>query len=386
MKKLSKTIAACDPDELPTLTERMPPEASRARIRKKVREKLDAKPAPTLRIIKALRPIAAAFTVILGIVLTIALIPIARNFIANAALPEFTPGTDTIDTPPIEFPENDSRLKLTEIAEDGTNYYFRFAFTSETPIDAAALICRNVVFQNATTGYEISSYSWDIDDAAYVRNALLAGDVFCGVPSGTEVGFQFKAHKGRVKDGDILSLTIDGLVAADLPEEVPVITPLADSLSLTFTAGEAIFEDPNAITNAIGTTEGPITVIGTREDKSLTYFRFRVELDQPLAGQFILAGDSRITNAEGGMVNYTYNPRELTEQSIGASIMAGDIMAVCEVGSDFIEFEHSVATSRLAKGEVLTLTVTDLICVETEDAVEMTIHPLFDTISVTFAY
>ena len=385
MENFAKLIAACDPDELPALRVQLPPEKSRARIRRRVREKLHPAAYHPARF-GALRGLAAAFAVLLGITLTITLIPSVRNFIANSAFPTLTPGVDT--TSPIEFPETNETLRLQDIVEDGNTLYFRFVLKIPEEIDTAALLCRNVTLTTAD-GDILKQYGWDIDDPKVVANALLAGDVFCGTGGQNEVMFQFTARKGAVQYGDMLTLTIDGLIGADYPEDEVVICPIAESLSCTFIADNTRIFDPEKITNEIGVTDGPITVVGTRMEGYSTYFRFRVELDEPLAGRFLLAKEVLLANSEGDSVSTVYNPREMTEKNIAASIMAGDILAVGAVGDSFFEFEVRGDKSwvgKMTSGEVLTLTITELVNVATEDAVEMEIFRLADKMEISFSY
>ena len=290
---------------------------------------------------------------------------------------------EPIETAPTEWGGYVQPLSLAGISSDGRNLTLNF-FVESPDVRGVAAFCRNLTLSHAN-GAPIVGYEWDMDDTAYMANALMAGDV---LPAGIShedgrILLQLTVPVQEITPGEALILTIDELVTADMPEKELILYPAADSLELAFTADG--IDAPETVPVRV-TSDDRMTVTDVKRLSDGTLITARVETEA-LPGAFIVCDEVRVESASGEVLylhNYGSGRTSRVETQAAAMVLAGDVLTVGTVGADAFEFQVKLPAKKTQDIAHLTLTLVNPTAVDTFDGIHATVHPLADSLACTF--
>ena len=255
-----------------------------------------------------------------------------------------------IETQPTEWGGYVQPLTLAGTASDGRNY--TFTFYVETPgVRGVAAMCRSLTLTRGD-GTPIKEYEWDLSDRERLGLQLMAADVLPGDVNqqNGRIMLQLTVPMSAVRQGEMLTLTIDELVTADMPGLETQITlyPVEDALELSFAVETAQSND------SVGSPESTEPLLLTRADYSerTAALTFYINHKSETAADAMLY--DRFTFSYGDVV--VVDGRWPTDREDIELLMAGEVPDA-DVTTDGIIFRLNVPLSDIVNKGEMTLTL-----------------------------
>ncbi|MBQ2709731.1 MAG: hypothetical protein IJF67_15775 [Clostridia bacterium] len=255
-----------------------------------------------------------------------------------------------IETQPTEWGGYVQPLTLAGTASDGRNY--TFTFYVETPgVRGVAAMCRSLTLTRSD-GTPIKEYEWDLSDRERLGLQLMAADVLPGDVNrqAGRIMLQLTVPVSAVRQGEMLTLTIDELVTADMPGLETQITlyPVEDALELAFAVETAQSND------SVGSPESTEPLLLTRADYSerTAALTFYINHKSEAAADAMLY--DRFTLSYGDVV--VEDGRWPTDREDIELLMAGEVPDA-DVTTDGITFRLNVPLSDIMDKGEMTLTL-----------------------------